>query len=72
MEKQKKKQIMKYIYFLCIGMIVGFLLETVNRHDCRSNKQDKISGYEVDTVTSKDGWYGDYEWVEIIDNGYAK
>lgn len=72
MEKQQKKQIMKYIYFLCIGIVIGFLLGTVSRHDYRSNKQDKTISYGVDTVTSKDGWYGDYEWLELTDSKYTK
>lgn len=71
MEKQQKKQILKYIYFLCIGIVFGFLCGTISRHDY-SNKQDKVISYGVDTVTSKDGWYGDYEWVELTDSGYKK
>lgn len=72
MDKQQKTQIWKYIYFLCIGLVNGFLLGTVSRHDYHSNKQDKTISYEVDTVTSKDGWYGDCEWLELTDSGYAK
>ena len=72
MEKQQKKQIIKYIYFLCMGIVIGFLLGTVSRHDYRSNKQNKVVSYGIDTVISKDGWYGDYEWVELIGSGYTK
>lgn len=72
MEKQQKKQIMKYIYFLCMGLVIGFLLGSVSRHDYYSNKQDKVVSYEVDTVTSENGWYGNYEWVEITGSGYEK
>ena len=70
--KEKIKKIMKYIYFLCIGTVIGFLLGTVSRHDYYSNKQNKVVSYGVDTITSKDGWYGNYEWVELTNSGYEK
>ena len=55
-----------------MGIVIGFLLGTVSRHDYRSNKQNKVVSYGIDTVISKDGWYGDYEWVELTNSGYEK
>lgn len=68
MEKQQKKQILKYIYFLCIGIIIGFLLGTINRHDSQNVAKHKVNSYEQDTVYSVDGWYNQNNLLDSILN----
>lgn len=59
MEKQQKKQVTKYVYFLCIGIVIGFLLGSVNRHDYARSKASNNRVYETDTVQADaSGWYG--------------
>lgn len=59
MEKQQKKQITKYMYFLCIGIVIGFLLGSVSRHDYTRSKANNDRVYETDTVQANaSGWYG--------------
>lgn len=60
MENKKEiKKIMKYIYFLCIGTVIGFLLGTVSRHDYRQSNVIDNKVNETDTVPSDAfGWYG--------------
>ena len=68
MEKQQKKQIMKYIYFLAIGFVMGFICGTINSAHYNNIKHNKHIEYETDTATSVDGWYGNFEYVELTDS----
>lgn len=68
MEKQQKKQILKYIYFLCIGMVFGFLFGTISRHDSQSATKHKVNSYEQDTVYSVDCWYNQSSLPDSILN----
>ena len=57
--KEKIKKIMKYIYFLCIRTVIGFLLGTVSRHDYRQSNVIDNKVNETDTIPSDAfGWYG--------------
>lgn len=68
MEKQQKKQILKYIYFLCIGMVFGFLFGSISRHDNNNTTNNKVDSYEQDTVYSVDGWYNQSSLPDSILN----
>ena len=70
MEREQKKLIIKYLYFVCIGIIIGYIIgHCGNRIDIIDDKQDNITDVNPnDTIYSVNMWYGDYDVPDTIAN----
>lgn len=67
MENKSKKQIVKYLYFVFVGIIIGYIIgHCNNRNTIADNRDVQHIIYEADTAASINGWYGsEYDFVEV-------
>ena len=67
MEINIKKQIIKYLYFMFMGVIIGYIIgHCDSRNDVLNVKPVQPRIYESDTTASVNGWYGDEFSFEIV------
>lgn len=67
MEINIKKQIIKYLYFMFIGVIIGYIIgHCGSRNNIIDIKPVQSRIYESDTTASVNGWYGDEFSFEIV------
>ena len=67
MEVNAKKQIIKYIYFIFIGIIIGYIIgHCSSRNNMVDVKPVQPRIYETDTTASVNGWYGKEFSFEIV------
>lgn len=66
MENENKKQIIKYLYFVFVGIIIGYIIgHCSNRNSITDSINVQHIIYEADTAASINGWYGsEYEFVD--------
>ena len=70
MEKEQKKQLMKYLCFLFMGVILGYIVGQCSNTHVATDKEITLEE-DVnlnDTVYSVDTWYGTYSVSDTIAN----